>query len=66
MQDQLYETEDGYSLTCIENMETWLDDEIGTDYERNGEPNAYYLMIYDLSHEEVRKIRSYEKVTKKC
>jgi hypothetical protein len=64
MEDQIYETEDNYTLEQIVKIEKWFSDEIGTEYERNesasGLDNQYYLLMFDLTHSEVIKIRNAE------
>ncbi len=64
MEDQVYETEDNLTLKEVRAFEKWLDKEVGTEYERNesgsGEPDEYYLIIFDLTHGEVIMIREHE------
>ena len=64
MEDQVYETDDDYSLAEIKKFEEWFDRIVGTDYERNesasGEPDQYYLMCFEMTPKEVEKMRAYE------
>lgn len=43
------------------NFKKFLDKEIGTDFEVNDNgDNTYYIVIFDLTNEEVENIRDYE------
>ena len=64
MEYQVYETDDDYTLENIKHFEVWLDATIGTEYDRNETCEGYYLIIVDLTHEEVAKIRTYERTLK--
>ncbi len=58
--DEIYAT-DLLTLKEMLQFERWLDKEIGTEIERNGdEEDGYYLMIFDLTFGEVKQIRRYE------
>ena len=58
----IYETDDDYSLEQIQIIEKFLDDNIGTEYERNECPmeNCYYVLVFEITQEEVDKIREFE------
>ena len=61
MEDQVYETDSDYTLKQIKSFSSWCDREIGTEYELNDVgANEHYLMIFDLTHKEVDKIRGFE------
>lgn len=69
MEDQIFETSDDYSLNQIKSFESWLDREIGTETELNesaSEQPEYYLMVFDLTHGEVSKIRGFENYFREC
>jgi len=57
---EAYETD----LMTKEKMKTFckfLDDEIGTEYEQNeDDENSWYVMVFDLTMKEVKKIREFE------
>ena len=60
---EVYET-DEYPLSLIIKFEQWLDEHIGTEYERNSaEHNKYYLVIFDLTHSDIKRIREFENDT---
>ena len=57
---EVYET-DIVTKREIKSFEKWLDKNIGTDWEENqNDTNEFYLMIFDLTHKEVKEIRNYE------
>ncbi len=56
-----YETDDTYTLVQIQKFEDWLDDNIGTETERNSSDNdCYYLIISDLTKKEIAMCMQYE------
>ena len=60
MEDQIYETQ---MLTYWQmvHFSTWLDKTIGTEVETNeADEGIFYLMIVDLTTDEVDMIRNYE------
>ena len=65
MEDEVYETLDIYKRTEIDTIAKFLDDEIGTDYEINesasGEPDEFYIVVTDLTSDEVDTIRDFER-----
>ena len=56
---EIYET-GLFGINGIKRFEKFLDKEIGTEYERNDNGDGFYLMIFDLSPNEVKKIRKWE------
>lgn len=59
---ELYETDDDYNICQIQEFEVFLDNNIGTEYERNdcGGEKCFYLIIFDLTQQEVCKIMKFE------
>ena len=61
---EYYETQDDYNGTMIGHFTQWFNKEIGTDHEVNdsasGIPNEFYILFFELTDSEVRKIRAYE------
>lgn len=61
---EVYETEDDYSMVQINQIISWFNGNIGTDYEFNpsasGLIDQYYIMFFDLTHKEVDKIGIFE------
>ena len=60
MEDQIYET-GLLNPIDLRKFTQFLDKEIGTEYEKNRE-SAFtsYIMVFDLTHGEVKKIRKFE------
>lgn len=61
---EYYETQDDYTEIEVNSMLAWFDANIGTDQELNesasGEPDAFYVVFFDLLMSEVKLIREYE------
>ena len=53
---EVYETCDDYKPNQLEEIENWLDDNIGTEYETNED----YIMVFDLNTKEVSQLMKFE------
>jgi len=59
-----FESDDKYSKCQMDKFTTFLDENIGTDYEVNesasGSTDEFYVVVFDLTPTEVEKITKYE------
>ncbi len=63
MSEEVYQTDDDYSVLQINEICQWFDKEIGTEYEISDSgyiDGAKYAIIVDLTMNEVKKIREFE------
>lgn len=61
---EAYETEDTLNYFKMKAFCSFLDEKIGTEYEVNesasGNPDEYYIVVFDLTNSEVKKLRDFE------